>query len=153
MEVPMSLRAPLLTRVLAPALLGAAGLLSRVSPAQAEDLHEIIAIPAQGHVGSKGRTTVSLAGKNGWHLNEQAPVTLKLTPGPGISVDKQKLGRKDLVEDTKERARFEIPFLAQQQGRRTIEAEASFVICQEAACKPVKEKVTLAVVVGPAPGK
>jgi hypothetical protein len=143
----MSFRAPLLAVAFLSAVTGwtVAG-----SPAQAEPLHEVIAPPAQGRVGAKGRTAVTLTGKNGWHLNEQAPVTLKLTPSTGLAVDKQKLGRKDLVEDTKDRARFDIPFVASKSGPQTIEAEAAFVICQEAACKPVKEKVTLAVEVAPA---
>jgi hypothetical protein len=146
----MSFRAPLLTPTLA--LLAAAGLTILGRPAQAEKLHEVIAPPAQGRVGAQGRTAVTLTGKNGWHLNEQAPVTLKLTPSPGIAVEKAKLGRKDLVEDTKDKARFDIPFTAQKAGRQSIEAEASFVVCQEAACKPIKEKVTLAIEVA-APAK
>ncbi len=144
----MSFRAPLL------ALIGAAALTFAAPDARsADELHEVIAPPAQGRVGAKGRTVVTLTGKNGWHLNEAAPVTLKLTPSAGLAVDKPKLGRKDLVEDTKDRARFDIPFLAQKPGRQTIEAEASFVVCQEAACKPVKEKVTLAVDVSPSAKK
>jgi hypothetical protein len=140
----MSFRAPLLS-------VGVSLLLTAsASVASAEPLHEVIAPPAQGKVGAKGRTMVTLTGKNGWHLNEQAPVTLKLTPSPGISVDKPKMGRKDLVEDTKDRARFDIAFTPAEAGRKTIEAEASFVVCQESACKPVKEKVTLPVVVSPA---
>ena len=147
----MSFRAPLLAGSLA--LSAFTGLTLVTAEAQATELHEVIAPPAQGRVGAKGRTALTLTGKNGWHLNEQAPVTLKLTPSPGIVLEKQKLARKDLVEDTKDKARFDIPFTAQQEGRQTIEAEASFVVCQEAACKPIKEKVTMAVVVSPAPTK
>jgi hypothetical protein len=147
----MSFRAPLLASAVA--FSAVIGLTIAESQAQAQPLHEVIAPPAAGRVGAKGRTAVTLTGKNGWHLNEQAPVTLKLTPSDGLAVDKAKLGRKDLVEDTKDRARFDIPFTAQKEGRQTIEAEAAFVVCQEAACKPVKEKVTLAVQVSPAAKK
>jgi hypothetical protein len=143
----MSFRAPLLAFSFV-VLTGAGTTASAEQP-----LHEVIAPPAQGKVGATGRTMVTLTGKNGWHLNEQAPVTLKLTPSAGISVEKPKMNRKDLVEDTKDRARFDIAFTPAEAGRKTIEAEASFVVCQEAACKPVKEKVTLAVVVSPAGGK
>jgi hypothetical protein len=146
----MSFRAPLLAGIFGGviALVAVTGLTS--STAQAEELHEVIAPPAQGRVGAKGRTTLTLTGKNGWHLNEQAPVTLKLTPSPGITVEKQKMVRKDLVEDTKDRARFDIPFVAKLEGAQSIEAEASFVVCQEAACKPIKQKVALSVAVAPA---
>jgi hypothetical protein len=34
---------------------------------------------------------------------------------------------------------------AAEPGKKTIEAEAGFVLCREDACRPVKEKMTLTV--------
>ena len=136
----MALRAPLLTAALA---LAAAALAPALG--HAGELHDVTTTPAQGKVGVKGTANVTLSAKNGWHLNEQAPVSLKLAPGPGITVEKAKLVRKDLAEAGKEKARFDVAFTASEPGKKTIDGEANFVICQEQACKPVKEKITLAV--------
>ena len=72
-------------------------------------------------------------------------MTVKLTPAAGVSIDKAKLGRADAVERTKEKARFAVAVTTDQAGSHTIEADARFVVCQDTACKPVSEKVTLAV--------
>jgi hypothetical protein len=126
------------------------GLAAGGRAARADDTYEVKASEAKATVGAKGKASVTVVGKNGWHLNEEFPVSLKLTPGAGVAVEKPKLGRKDLAESTKERARFDVAFTASEAGKRTIDAEASFAVCQESACKPVKEKVVLAVEVAPA---
>lgn len=112
--------------------------------AHAADTYEVSKTDVKAVVGEKGRATVTIQGKNGWHVNEEAPITVKLAPSGGVSVDKPKLTRGDLAEATKDRARFDVAFTASAPGAHTIGAEASFVMCQETACQPVKEKITLA---------
>ena len=58
--------------------------------------------------------------------------------------------RADLAASTQESARFDVAFEAAEAGAKVISAEARFVICQETACKPVKETLTLNVEVGAA---
>ena len=85
-------------------------------------------------------------------MNAEAPITVALTPAAGVTLKKDKLTRADLAASTKDSARFDIPVSVTDAGKKTIGAEARFVICQEQACKPVKESVTLAVdVTAPAP--
>jgi hypothetical protein len=114
------------------------------------DMYDVQIAEAKATVGAKGKASVTIVGKNGWHVNEDAPVSMKLAPGSGITVDKPKLTKADLAERTQDRARFDVAFTAAEAGKKTIDAEATFVMCQASACKPVKEKVTLAVeVAGP----
>ena len=114
--------------------------------AQAEDkLYEIKKTDAKVAVGTKGTTSVTIATKNGWHVNGEAPITLSLTPPAGITLAKAKLARADLAASTQESARFDVAFEAAETGSKVIAAEAHFVICQETACKPVKETLSLTV--------
>jgi DsbC/DsbD-like thiol-disulfide interchange protein len=113
--------------------------------------YEVTSAATKASPGVKTAASLTLASKNGWHLNEEAPMTVKLSPGAGITVDKPKLSRADATEKTKDRARFDISFMAADPGQKKIDAEASFVICQETACKPVKQKLALAIEVSPAP--
>ena len=122
----------LLTLILAPAL------------AHAGETHQVTATGAKATPGQAALASVTIQGKNGWHVNEEAPISLKLAPGPGVAVDKPKLARADLAENTKDRARFDVKLTANEPGAKTVEAEASFVMCQATACQPVKEKLTLA---------
>jgi hypothetical protein len=123
--------------------------LSLPTAAQAGDLFEVKGSPAKATAGAKGKTSLTLAAKNGWHLNEEAPVTVKLTAAPGVTLDKPKLTKADATARTQEQARFDVGFIAAEAGSKTIDAEASFVICQAEACKPVKEKIVLAIDVSP----
>jgi len=114
--------------------------------AHAEDkLYEIKKSDAKVAVGAKATTSVTIATKNGWHVNGEAPITLSLTPPAGITLPKAKLARADLAASTLESARFDVAFEAAEPGSKVIAAEARFVICQETACKPVKETLSLTV--------
>ena len=113
-------------------------------PARAEEAsHEIQKVSTRAVPGVPGKAAVTVQGKNGWHVNENAPITLSAKGSAGIELPKPKLARADLVQSTKETARFEIPFTASAAGKKTITAETRFVMCQEQACKPVKEIVAL----------
>jgi hypothetical protein len=92
--------------------------------------------------GGKGKASVTITAKNGWHLNAEAPLTLKLAPAPGVTVDKEKLVRADLALSTPATARFDVGVAASESGKRSVQAEASFVLCQEDSCRPVKEKLS-----------
>jgi hypothetical protein len=107
--------------------------------------YEISKTDASLTAGGKGKASVTIAAKKGWHLNAEAPLTLKLLPTPGVEVDKAKLGRSDLALSNETSARFDVSMTAAEPGKKSVEAEAGFVLCQEDSCRPVKEKVTLAV--------
>lgn len=108
-----------------------------------ETTHEIQKADTPAAVGVPGKAAVTVQGKNGWHVNADAPITVSAKADPGVDLPKPKLVRADLAQSTKETARFEIPFTASAAGKKSITAEARFVMCQEQACKPVKETVAL----------
>ena len=134
--MPISLRRCLTT------LIPGLGLLL-ATPVFAGELHDVTPAPGKTKAGTPGKASVTLTTKNGWKLNAEAPMSLKLAPAPGVTVDKAKFTRKDLALSTTDKARFDIGFQADAPGTKSIEAEANFVICQESACKPVKETVTV----------
>jgi len=119
--------------------------------ARAEDpLYEITKSDANVAMGQKATTSVTIATKHGWHVNGEAPITLSLTAPTGITLPKAKLVRADLASSTQQSARFDVAFEAAEAGAKVITAEARFVICQETACKPVKETLSLNVEVAAA---
>jgi hypothetical protein len=117
--------------------------------ARADALYEVTKTEPKVAVGGTGTASVTIKAKGGWHVNAEAPITVALTAPAGLSVAKAKLGRGDLAASTVDSARFDIPVSATEAGKKSIGAEARFVICQESACKPVKETLTLAVDVAP----
>ena len=115
----------------------------------AESLYEITKVEPKVAVGATGTASLTIKVKGGWHVNDEAPISVALTMPAGVTVKKEKLTRSDLAASSKESARFDIPVSATEAGKKTIGAEAHFVLCQEQACKPVKETVTLAIEVTP----
>lgn len=128
--------------LLALALVGAAAPAARAGE---EALYEITKTDLKVAVGGTATTSLTIKVKGGWHVNGEAPISVALTPATGLSLKKVKLTRADLAATTSDSARFDIPVSATEAGKKTINAEAHFVICQEQACKPVKETLALAV--------
>ncbi len=110
-----------------------------------DDSYEVSKTDASLTAGGKGQASVTISAKKGWHLNAEAPLTLKLVPPAGVEVDKAKLGRGDLAMSNDKSARFEVGVTASEPGKKVVEAEAGFVLCQEDSCRPVKQKIALAV--------
>jgi len=130
---------------LIPAILGSALAFSASSARAADALYEIKKTEPKVAIGATGTASLTIQSKAGWHVNAEAPITVALTAPNGVALKKPKLTRSDLAASTKDSARFDIPVSASEAGTKTINAEARFVICQEQACKPVKETLTLAV--------
>ena len=118
--------------------------------AAADALYEIKKTEPKVAVGGTATASLTIQAKAGWHVNAEAPITVALTPPAGVTVQKAKLTRADLAQSSQESARFDIPVSATEAGKKTINAEARFVLCQEQACKPVKETLALALDVAPA---
>src|SRR3954462_8047558 len=127
--------------------------LTLATTARAEAIYEIKQGEGKATAGLKGKTSLTITAKPGWHVNEEAPVSMKLTPDTGVTVEKPKLTKSDLAERTKEMARFDVAFTATEPGPKKISAEASFVMCQATTCKPVRETIPLALDVAPAKKK
>ena len=122
------------------------------APAHADEKsYEIQKSAPQATVGVAALASVTVLGKNGWHVNEEAPITVSVKADSGVALPKAKLARADLAQSSKQSARFDIPFLASAPGKKTITAEARFVMCQEQACKPVKETVAMEIDVAASP--
>jgi hypothetical protein len=133
--------------LLALALMGTTATVARAAD---EKLYEITKTDVKVAVGATGTASLTIKVKGGWHVNGEAPISVALTAPAGLTVKKDKLTRADLAASTTDTARFDIPVSATEAGKKTISAEAHFVICQESACKPVKETLALAVDVAPA---
>jgi len=125
--------------------------LASAALAASESLYEIKKTEPKVAVGATATASLTITAKAGWHVNAEAPITVALTAPAGVTVQKAKLTRADLAQSTQESARFDIPVSATEAGKKTINAEARFVLCQEQACKPVKETLALAVDITPAP--
>ena len=131
-------------------LAASAPLFASAAAGAGDGLYEIKKTEPKVAVGATGTASVTITTKGGWHVNAEAPISIAVTTPAGVSVPKPKLTRADLAASSETSARFDIVLSAIEAGKKTINAEARFVLCQEQACKPVKETVALLVEVTPA---
>jgi hypothetical protein len=131
-------------------LLPTALLLAAAGSASAGDNFEVKPAGAAGAVGEQLTASVTITAKQGWHLNHEAPLSLKLAPPPGVVVAKPRLGREDLAVAGETQARFDVGLTLAEPGRKVIAAEAGFVLCRADACQPIKEKLSLTAEASPA---
>jgi len=135
-------RPPRLVLTLAAIFAAAASVALGSGAARADEAtYEIRKTSAPATAGAASTVSVTVVGKNGWHVNDEAPITATVKADPGVTLPKPKLTRADLAESTKQTARFDIPFSATDAGAKTITAQTRFVMCQEQACKPASETV------------
>jgi hypothetical protein len=151
------MKRPLSLRLLTLPALFCLSLVLAALPARADGpTHEIRKTEPKVTAGGHASASLTIAAKNGWHVNAEAPITVSLkSSDAGLTVAKEKMTRADLAESTKDAARFDIALACAADapaGQKTINAEAKFVMCQESACKPVKETLALAIEVTPAAG-
>lgn len=129
--------------------------LALAAPGRAEsDMYDLKTAETRVAPGAKGSTSVTIAAKGGWHVNmePESPFKMTLSPDKGVEVTKAALGRADLAVKNEQAPRMDIAFTAPAEaGKKTINAELRFIMCQATACKPVKEKLALAVEVAAAP--
>lgn len=96
--------------------------------------------------GETGTLSVHIKPAEGFKVNEQGPLTLKLQAKDRVQLEKDKLGRGD-AQGKETSPEFSCGFDAKQKGREAITVDAMFVICDMAGtiCELKKERVQVAV--------
>ena len=95
--------------------------------------------------GATGHAKVEVVPREDAHVSPDAPISLTLTAGPGLKLEKEKLGRSDAKETKAKGVEFDVPFTAQGAGKDQMKGSLVFFICTEKLCERQKREVALAV--------
>jgi hypothetical protein len=85
---------------------------------------------------------ISVAPKGAFHVNTEYPVRLNLTAPDGVKIEKEKQTKDDAKRFEKAGLDFEVGFVAEGSGTKTITGELKFAVCTDTECKPTTEKVS-----------
>lgn len=94
--------------------------------------------------GQLGQLKIRLTGRNGWHVNEDYPVSVELTAPPTMTLAKSRLERGDAAVFEASRFEFSAPVTPSAAGSAEVRAVVSFAVCTEANCAPYTETLALA---------
>jgi hypothetical protein len=93
--------------------------------------------------GEQAQARVEVVPRSDAHVSPDAPITLTVKSGPGLTLAKAKLGRAEAHETDKHGVSFDIPFTAAASDK--VEGTLSFFICTEQLCEKQKRDISLAV--------
>jgi hypothetical protein len=102
----------------------------------------------QVKTGAKGEYALQIIPAKGFKVSREAPMKIKLKSS-GLTLEKSKLGQKDVSEKKGESVSFQVGFDAPKTGGQSVDAKAVFFICNENICQRKVEKLKVAVNVAP----
>lgn len=100
--------------------------------------------PVSAKVGEPARAQVLLVPGAGYHINQEYPTQLSLSPPSGVTLRKARLGKQDAAI-SEQQARFEVVATAAEAGKKVIPGELRFAVCTATACDPQKAPVVVTV--------
>ena len=94
--------------------------------------------------GEESRFSISIAGRDGWHINKEFPLRIELEAPNGVGLTKTAFERPDAAAFSDASARFDVPFKPSEAGRHEIRADVSFAMCTDENCVLEDQKLALA---------
>ena len=95
--------------------------------------------------GETGHAKVEVVPRSDAHVSPDAPISLALTSGPALKLEKEKLGRPEAKETKEKGVAFDVPFTASAAGKDEVKGTLSFFICTEKLCEKQKREIAMAV--------
>jgi hypothetical protein len=95
--------------------------------------------------GETGHAKVEVVPRSDAHVSPDAPISLALTAGPAVKLEKEKLGRPEARETKEKGVTFDVPFTASATGKDEVKGTLSFFICTEKLCEKQKREIAMAV--------
>lgn len=106
---------------------------------------ELAAVPAGPYApGKLGSFAVSLKPRGEYHINQDYPMSVSVSPSAAVDFPKAELEKPEAAQFDEQVARFDVPFTPKSAGSHTIEAKVRFAVCTPENCVP--DERTLAVV-------
>ncbi len=100
---------------------------------------------AEAAVGRETSAKITVVPKAPWHMNLDFPTSLTLTAPEGLTLAKADLKKADAAKLDEASAEFDIKFTAANAGEHTVSGKFKFAVCQDEACVPVTEDLTIKV--------
>ena len=93
--------------------------------------------------GAQASAKVEIVPRSDAHVSPDAPISLTVSAGPAVKLEKEKLGRAEARETKAHGVEFDVPFTA--TARDEVKGSLTFFICTEKLCEKQKREIALAV--------
>ena len=99
------------------------------------------------HAGQLGQVKITLTARNGWHVNQDFPVSVEVSGPASLAFPKARLERPDAAAFDEAHFEFQVPVTPAAAGEQEMRAKVAFAICTETNCLPQEEQLALRVAV------
>ena len=104
--------------------------------------YTLTAAAVSGATGQPVKAQVVIKPAAGYHMNEEFPTSLKLSPTQGVTYAKAQLSKADAAM-SKSECRFDVVLTGAEAGKKTVTGNLSFAVCTETTCDPQKATVRI----------
>ncbi len=118
-------------------------LLLLAAPPDVSNTYRIEAPKVTVKKGAAGQARIEVVPRADAHVSPDAPISLTVSAGPAVTLQKQKLGRAEAKETAAKGVEFEVPFTAVASDQ--VKGNLTFFICTEKLCERQKREVSLQV--------
>ncbi len=95
-------------------------------------------------VGQPATAKVVIKPAAGYHMNQDYPTSLKLTPVAGVTLPKADFAKADAALAPEE-ASFQVALTSTEAGTKSVAGNVRFAVCAADNCSPQKDTVTITV--------
>lgn len=129
--------------------LAVVGVLLAVSTARAQPTNWEIKVPDKVEVatGATASVPVTIAVDRGFSISRDGPVVIDVSPDPGLTIKKRRLGRADAVDPEADVPRFVVPVRADTAGEHLVKLRIRLWLCGGKVCRPLDVKRQTALLV------
>ena len=93
--------------------------------------------------GEAGTFAIELTPRGGYHVNQDFPTSVRPCGPTAVLLPNADLGNGDAEVRTEERARFQVPFTANEAGEHRVSAVVDFAVCTPETCMPDQRTVAV----------
>jgi hypothetical protein len=105
---------------------------------------ELALVPSPPYtVGKLASFAVSLKPRGVYHINQDYPIDIALTPSDGVTLPKSQFKKADAATFDEKTARFDVPVTPSKAGQQRIEAHVKFAVCTAENCVPDERTLAL----------
>ncbi|HTJ44590.1 MAG TPA: hypothetical protein VL463_20940 [Kofleriaceae bacterium] len=100
-----------------------------------------VAAPAPVKAGAETIAHVVVTPGTGYHVNQEFPTKLVLTPPDGVKIAKAEQHKEDATTFNNDKLQFDVAMTPDKAGTYKVAGTLKFAVCTESSCDPKKREI------------
>jgi hypothetical protein len=97
--------------------------------------------PSAGKAGAQVVAHVTVTPGSGYHVNQEFPTKLVITPPDGVKVAKAEQHKEDAAAFDANKLQFDVAMTPDKPGTYKVAGTLKFAVCTESSCDPKKREI------------